>query len=147
MFTSDMIFLSVRAKEQVYSLCGHSLEAQCLFSWMSASESISLGGTYYSLAKQSSPYVWGGSGSWLEEVIHFLSLCLNAGRFLVPQESLSQAVEEGPLALQIYCSERSRRHLRRERGVLRAGLFPSPRLGSVINGGSEQVSSHCISPP
>lgn len=38
--------------------------------------------------------------------IYFLGLCLRAVRFLAPQESLNQAIEEGPLVLQLYSSER-----------------------------------------
>lgn len=47
---------------------------------------------------------------------YFLGLCLRIGRFLVPQERLNQAIEEGPLVLQMDSSGRRRKQVRRERG-------------------------------
>lgn len=110
MFTLGIIFLPVGGKGTGLFSMWHSTEALCLLSWMSARESISFGGTYYSLTKQFLFVEWGRVMT--KEVIHILSLCLRVVRFLAFQESVNQAVEEGPQVLQIYSSEGSSRHPR-----------------------------------
>lgn len=68
---------------------------------MSARESISLGGTYYSLTKQFLFVEW----EWVMTTGSYpFSQSLRVVRFLAFQESVNQAVEEGALVLQIYSS-------------------------------------------
>lgn len=62
-------------------------------------------------------------------------------RFLAFQESVNQAVEEGPQVLQIYSSEGSSWHLQ----GWASHSDSSTRAGSVISESSEQVPGHCIS--
>lgn len=71
-----------------------------------------LGGPYYSLAKT----VICGVGMGHDYSRSLLPWSWRMVRFLVPQESLNQAIEEGPLVLRTCSSGRSRRRVRSERG-------------------------------